>query len=69
MFEKRLVTALLDQVAILTTAIEALKDGARRYSRGDEIEELLRQATLNMLRACSNLSDLERMMTIKENEN
>ena len=63
MFEKRLITALLDQIAVLATAVEALSNDARRYNRGHEIEELLRQATSSMLRSCSSLSELERMIT------
>lgn len=66
MFEKRLITTLLDQVAVLSVTVEALRDDANRYSRGHEIEGLLKRATLNMLRACSNLSDLERVMTTDE---
>jgi len=63
MFEKRLVTALLDQAAILSTAVEALADSARRYGRGYEIEELLHQATSNMLRACDSLSEIEQLLS------
>jgi len=62
MFEKRLITALLDQAAILSTAVEALADNAKRYDRGHDIEDLLCQATLSMLQACHSLSELERVL-------
>jgi len=62
MFEKRLISALLDQAAILSTAIEALADSVRHYNRGSEIEELFHQATSHALRTCDNLSKVERLL-------
>jgi len=62
MFEKRLISALFDQAAILSTAVKTLADSARRYDRGYKIEELLHQATSGMLQACDGLSKLERLL-------
>ena len=70
MFEKRLITALLNQVTILAIAVEALKsnaeDNTNCYDRGCEIEDLLKQAVSNILRTWENLSELEQMMTINQ---
>ena len=66
MFEKRLITALLDQVAVLTVAVEAIANDARQYDRGYEIEDLLRRATSNMLQTCDSLSELERLLANQE---
>lgn len=68
MFTKRLIAALLDQIAMLTITVEALSAEANRYSRGHEIEDILKSAKMNMLRACSNLSDLERLIAKEEQD-
>ena len=66
MVSKRLISALLDQVVVLSIAIEAISDEARQYDQGYEIEHLLRQTTLDMSDAGNNLSDLERILAADE---
>ena len=68
MLTKRLITALLDQVAVLSVAIEAVKDDAIRYNCDCQIEHLLRQVTLSTLQACSDLSELERLLANQESK-
>jgi hypothetical protein len=68
MFEKRLITALLDQAAILSVAVEALVAGVKRYDQGYEIESLLSQAEAGLLQACSSLSELERLLAAEEQD-
>ena len=68
MLTKRLITALLDQVAVLSVAIEAVKDDAIRYNCDYQIEYLLRQVTLSTLQACSDLSELERLLANQESK-
>lgn len=68
MIAKRLISAILDQMVILSTVIESLTDDAVRYSYGHEVEGLLKRANLNMARTCSSLNDLEREMIRQEEE-
>ena len=66
MLTKRLISALLDQVAVLSVAVEALANDARRYDQGYEIENPLQCATSNMPQVCDSLSELEHTLINKE---
>jgi hypothetical protein len=68
MLTKRLITALLGQVAVLSVAIEAVKDDAIQHYCDYQIEHLLRQATLGILQTCNDLSELERLLANQESE-
>ena len=66
MLEKRIVSAICDQLAIVTVSVEALLAGARRYSRGYPVECKLRSATENLMRACRDLGAVEQAMAEEE---
>lgn len=66
MLTKRLISALLDQVAVLSVAVEAVKDNAIQYNCDYQVEHLLRQVTEDILQACNDLSKLERLLATRQ---
>lgn len=66
MITKRLISALLDQVVVLSIAIEAVSNEAKQCNQGYEIEYLLHQVALNMSQAGNDLSELERILLAEE---